>query len=106
MIKAGCAWTRKNEKTNKLFIPIVFDETFLELCPQLKNCKMVLNHIEPEDRKSDKSPGWYLYLASNDEKSSKKQDNTEAEQAIKEDAEQAAQTPKDEDNITEEGYLY
>lgn len=90
-MRIGGGWTRTSEKNGKTFISIAFDKEFLELCPQLKECGMMLSYVSPEDRKSEKAPGWTVNLIKNDDNSNKKQNTAAAEQAIQQEgATQAA----------------
>lgn len=89
-MKIGGAWTRTSEKTKKTFIAVVFDKEFLELCPQLKECGMMLNYVSPEERTSDKAPGWTVNLIKNNDSYSKRQEVSEAEQAIQQEGTTAA----------------
>ncbi len=57
----GSAWAKTSDKGTK-FSSVALDETFLELCPQLKNCTLTLFYVKEEDRKSDKSPTYQLVL--------------------------------------------
>lgn len=61
-MRIGSAWTNKTKEGEKPFISVVFDEAFLELCPQLKNCNMLCSYIDPADRKSEKWPSWNVNL--------------------------------------------
>ncbi len=81
-MRIGGAWTRTSEKTGKTFISLLFDKEFLELCPQLKECGMMLSYVSPEDRKSEKAPGWVVNLIKNDDNYGKNKNVADAEQAI------------------------
>lgn len=83
-MEIGKGWTKTKEQTKETYISCVFDDTFLELCPSLKNCGLILRHISPDDRKTDKSPHWTVRLYAKQEN---KQPNTQAtEEAIKAEA--------------------
>ena len=83
-MEIGKGWTKTKEQTKETYISCVFDDTFLELCPNLKNCGLILRHIAPSDRKSEKSPHWTVRLFAKQEQT--KADTTNAEETIKAEA--------------------
>jgi len=62
-MRIGSGWTRTQKETNKQFISVALDEAFLKLVPQLQGCNLVLSYIDPQERKSDKAPGWSVNLS-------------------------------------------
>lgn len=87
-MRIGSGWTRtKRDDAGKTFIAIALDDSFKELCPQLKNCSLILSYISPEDRRSEKAPGWALNLMKDDEdKKSQNKDVASAEKEIQQEA--------------------
>lgn len=82
-MEIGKGWTKTKEQTKETYISCVLDDTFVALCPQLKDCGLILRHISPTDRKSEKSPHWTIRLyKQNDQRADIKQ----AEQSIQEEA--------------------
>ena len=65
-MRIGNAWTKtskdKDGNATGTYISTALDETFLELCPQLKGCNLSLSHIPADERKSENSPSWYVSL--------------------------------------------
>lgn len=83
-MRIGSAWTRTSDKDKKTFISVALDEVVLELFPQLKECNLSLSYISPEDRTSDKAPGWYVNLSKKKDKTEQTKTQQEATEASKE----------------------
>lgn len=92
-MRIGSGWTRtKKDDAGKTFIAIALDDSFKELCPQLKNCSLILSYISPEDRKSEKAPGWALNLMKDDEnKKTQNKDAVTAEKEIQQEGSKASE---------------
>lgn len=77
-MEIGKGWTKTKEQTKETYISCVFDDTFVELCPNLKNCGLILRHIS--DRKTEKSPHWTVRLfAKKEQETTKEETNNQVE---------------------------
>ena len=85
-MRIGSAWTKTSEEKKKTYLSVALDDVVLELFPQLKECSISLSYISPEDRKSDKSPAWYINLSKKSSEN-KKTETAATEAAVKEEAE-------------------